>query len=110
MHYLFKFIEHFQVEMTFETFVQLSDPMAPRLFTIASSALKSPNVIEIVDSLEEEGLCSKFLKARPKELRVEIKDSTFDDAMQNEKIILVSAGTGFAPFKGYIEEKEKLVR
>ena len=94
--------------MNFETFVKLSDPIAPRLFTIASSAVKYPHSIFIVDSLEDEGLCSKYFKTKPKEVRVEIKDSSFDDAMLNEKIILVSAGTGFAPFKGYLEEKELL--
>ena len=39
-----------------------------------------------------------------------MKDSSFDDAMLNEKVILVSAGTGFAPFKGYLEEKEILLQ
>lgn len=66
MHYLFRFIEHYKVQMTFETFVQLSDPIAPRLFTIASSAVKHPKTIHIVDSLEDEGLCSKYFKTHPK--------------------------------------------
>jgi sulfite reductase alpha subunit-like flavoprotein len=66
MHYLFKFIEHYQDEMTFETFVSLSDAIAPRLFTIASSPLVYPTSIHIVDSLEDEGLCSKFFKRNPK--------------------------------------------
>jgi sulfite reductase alpha subunit-like flavoprotein len=102
MHYLFRFIEHYQVEMTFETFVSLSDAIAPRLFTIASSSLVYPTCIHIVDSLEEEGLCSKFFKRNPKYVRVEVKESTFQDAMINEKVIFISAGTGFAPFKGYL--------
>lgn len=62
--------------MTFETFVHLSDPIAPRLFTIASSS-KVKKHVELVDSIEDIGLCSKFFMNNPSEVRVEIRDSSF---------------------------------
>ena len=75
-HTLFDLVEKHNVDMTFETFVHLSDPIAPRLFTIASSS-KVKKHVEIVDSIEDFGLCSKFFNNNPHQVRVEIRDSSF---------------------------------
>jgi sulfite reductase alpha subunit-like flavoprotein len=36
-------------------------------------------------------------------MRAELKKSTFTDAMKWDKVIFIAAGTGFAPFRGYLQ-------
>lgn len=57
----------------------------------------------------ENGLISKYFLENPKNIRAEFRKSTFTDAMQWDKVIFISAGTGFAPFRGFLQEKEILV-
>jgi hypothetical protein len=47
------------VKIGFEDFVELSDSMAPRVFTIGSSYNKQKNII-VMASIVENGLISKF--------------------------------------------------
>lgn len=61
---LFKLIKEHQVKLAFEDLVELSNSMAPRLFTMASHAQTQRNVI-IAASLVDNGLISKFILARP---------------------------------------------
>jgi len=42
---LFDLIKEHEVKLAFEDFIELSDSMAPRLFTIASHAKTQKNVI-----------------------------------------------------------------
>ena len=82
--------------------------MAPRLFTIASHYRTQRNVI-VAASLVPNGLVSKFFLGKPKTLRAELRKSTFTDAMKWKKVIFMAAGTGLAPFRGYLQEKQQLV-
>ena len=56
-------------------------------------------------SIIENGLISKFFNAQPGQIRAEFKKSSFNDAMKWKKVIFISVGTGFAPFRGYLQEK-----
>lgn len=53
-----------QVKIGFEDFVELSDSIAPRLFTIGSCYKKQKNVI-VMASIIENGLISKFFNSKP---------------------------------------------
>ena len=88
--------------MSFEDFVELSDSVGPRLFTIASSWKVQKNVI-IAASIVENGLISKHFLRNPTQMKAELRVSTFKDFEKWKKVIFVSAGTGFAPFRGFLQ-------
>lgn len=56
-------------------------------------------------SMIENGLISKFFNSKPIRMRAELRKSSFNDAMKWKKVIFISAGTGFAPFRGYLQDK-----
>ena len=107
-YYLFRIIDEKQVKIGFEDFVELSDSIAPRLFTIGSSYKKQQNIV-VMASIIEQGLISKFFNSKPQGMKAELRKSSFNDAMKWKKVIFISVGTGFAPFRGYLQEKEVLV-
>ena len=51
----------------FEDFVELSDSVGPRLFTIASSWKAQKNVA-VIASIVEDGLISKHFNRKPQEM------------------------------------------
>ena len=101
-YYPIKIIKEHQVKLSLEDFIQLSDSMAPRLFTIASHAKTQKNPI-VAASIVSNGLISNFFLAKPKQVKAEFRKSTFTDAMRWKKVIFVAAGTGLAPFRAYIQ-------
>ncbi len=94
-------------------------PIAPRLYSIASSFIDNPNKVDLtiaiekysVDGKEFEGLCSSFLirEAPVNNLKVPIfiqPNPNFRLPSQEKSIIMIGPGTGIAPFRSFIRERE----
>ncbi|KAI7889438.1 cytochrome P450 [Mucor mucedo] len=94
----------------------------PRRYSIASSPIAYPNSVhltvgvvdDVVNDKHYSGLASFFLKNGDigMSLRTELKSckNTFD--MPDDPsvpIIMISAGTGFAPFRGFLQERKSQV-
>jgi sulfite reductase alpha subunit-like flavoprotein len=105
--------------LSIEFIVQKCDTIMPRYYTIASSAVVSPNQIKIaislstfttVDGTKRYGLTSAFLNSLKNgsgEARIFVKDSNFD-MNNNAPLLMVGPGTGVVPFIAFAEEREHL--
>jgi NADPH-ferrihemoprotein reductase len=121
---LLDIIVEYEIAMPFENLILMSSVIQPRIYTIASSSKKFPNSIHLcltlhaltsLDGQTQHGLSSSFfsrlyndqLQGRelPK-INISVKDSTFLLPTEPQiPIIMVAAGSGIAPFKGFLEEQ-----
>lgn len=117
---LIDFISDFKsVKFTAEEFVALLKPIQPRLYSISSSLAKHPGEVHLTvasvryESLgkQRKGVCSTFLADRiSEETPVQCylaPNKNFgvpsDDSLP---MIMVGPGTGIAPFRAFLEERE----
>jgi cytochrome P450/NADPH-cytochrome P450 reductase len=112
------------VACSLELLLSLRPTLKPRYYSIASSPRVMPRSCAITvgvhtaprpDGSTHEGVCSHHLARTPvgATLRVVVKDTggTFrlpDDPAR--EVILIGPGTGFAPLRGFIEERASLRR
>ncbi|CAD8086385.1 unnamed protein product [Paramecium sonneborni] len=121
---IFQLIQKNNIQLNLAQFIELCPRISPRLFTIASSNIKSPQYVEIADSLlfddlpdgtQKIGLCSQYFLNIQKKLqqgesvkvRVDFRESSFklpDDP--NKSIVMIGPGTGVAPFIGFLQERQ----
>ena len=110
------FLEFPQQGLEAADFAGLLRPLAPRLYSIASSLSAHPNEVHLTVAIvryeshgrKRQGVCSSFLADR-------VLDSVpcYMHANKNFKlpedpdtpIIMVGPGTGIAPFRAFIEER-----
>ncbi|WP_235435893.1 bifunctional nitrate reductase/sulfite reductase flavoprotein subunit alpha [Mycobacterium sp. EPa45] len=93
--------------------------LTPRLYSISSSPLVSPHEVQLTVSIvryqapdggERGGVCSTFLADRARDVPVFLQRSPHfrppEDA--TAPIVMIGAGTGIAPFRGFLQERRAL--
>src|SRR6478736_3389562 len=100
----------------FEEVIDILDPITPRLYSIASSLSAHENEVHLtvvrdlftVNNEMGYGLCSNYLAELPTDTSVDFyihKNSEFKLPASDKDIIMIGPGTGIAPFRAFIEER-----
>ncbi|AVH37403.1 reductase [Pseudomonas monteilii] len=104
----------FPQKLPLASWLDLLKPLQPRLYSISSSPLAHPDQVHLTVSTvrygERKGVCSSFLADRAQALKVAIFPQVSkhfrlpeDDSVP---VIMVGPGTGIAPFRAFLEERE----
>ncbi len=97
--------------------VDILDPIAPRLYSIASSPGAHPGELHLtvarntysVNGKERQGLCSHFLNTLPENSAVDFyihPNHNFRLPADDKDVIMVGPGTGIAPFRSFLAERD----
>ncbi len=100
----------------FEEVIGILEPIAPRLYSIASSLAAHEDEVHLtvvrncfsVSDEVEYGLCSDYLLSLPVDAHLEFyihKNSEFKLPDSEKDMIMIGPGTGVAPFRSFIEER-----
>ena len=100
-------------------FIDLLRPLQHRAYSISSSPLKNPNKVEITvskvewdnDGRKHNGVCSNYLSTldqTSENVGVFLSANNSFRLPENDNlpIIMVGPGTGIAPFKAFLEERD----
>lgn len=109
--------EHPSVKLTAQELVALLPKLQPRLYSIASSLKAHPECVHfIVDVVKytshgraRKGVCSNFLAERDVDSPVPMYPTVSNFRLpddSNAPIIMVGPGTGVAPFRAYLQERQ----
>ncbi|MGZ8559424.1 MAG: diflavin oxidoreductase [Chitinophagaceae bacterium] len=102
----------------FEEVIKILMPIAPRLYSIASSlAGHGSNEVHIVvardhflaQDEQRFGLCSEFLGDKPVNSTITFyvhKDKNFKLPAADKDLIMIGPGTGIAPFRSFLAERD----
>jgi sulfite reductase (NADPH) flavoprotein alpha-component len=104
-----------------EAFIECLDPLQPRLYSISSSLKTSPAQVSLtVDAVRYEigarvrhGVCSTFLGGRVApgdKLKVYVQKAQHFalPADPSKPIIMIGPGTGVAPFRAFLHERQAI--
>lgn len=98
--------------------LEIMEPITPRLYSISSSPLAHPGELHLTVARNSfvtaggapgEGLCSTFLNRLPEEVNVQFyihKNHAFKLPSPETDIIMVGPGTGIAPFRSFLFERD----
>ena len=113
-------LDHPSAKFTPKEFVALLTKLQPRLYSVASSLKVFPDRVHlIVDVVEYEsrgrtrkGVCSTFLAQRADKVQVPVYPSSAKHFHMpedlNTPLIMIGPGTGIAPFRAFLQEREAL--
>jgi sulfite reductase (NADPH) flavoprotein alpha-component len=103
----------------FEQLLEILEPIAPRLYSISSSPEAHDGEIHLtvarnkflVNEEEKYGLCSNYLSSLPEETNIEFyihKNNQFRLPADNKDLIMIGPGTGIAPFRSFIAQRDAI--
>ena len=112
-------VEHPSINLEPQEFVALLPKLQPRLYSIASSLKASPSAVHfIVDIVKyrshgrtRKGVCSTFLADRCSDSPAPIFPTVSKFRLPEDgdaPIIMVGPGTGVAPFRAFLQERQAI--
>jgi sulfite reductase (NADPH) flavoprotein alpha-component len=113
-------LDHPSAKFKPDEFVALLSKLQPRLYSVASSLRVFPDCVHlIVDVVEYEsrgrirkGVCSTFLAQRADKVTVPVYPSSAKHFHMPEDLniplIMIGPGTGIAPFRAFLQERQAL--
>jgi NADPH-dependent sulfite reductase flavoprotein alpha-component len=105
----------FPVRADIHAWLSVLRPLLPRLYSISSGPTASPEQVALTvstvrygDNKEKGGVCSVWLADRAESVGIFIQSSAHFHLPTDPQtpIIMVGAGTGIAPFRGFLQERE----
>jgi sulfite reductase (NADPH) flavoprotein alpha-component len=101
----------------FEEVIGILEPITPRLYSISSSPQAHSGEVHVtvardnfkVNGEVKHGLCSNFLAELPVDSSLEFyvhKNNQFRLPEANKDVIMIGPGTGIAPFRSFIAERD----
>jgi sulfite reductase (NADPH) flavoprotein alpha-component len=110
-------IEHPSIKWTPQEFVDTLAKLLPRMYSISSSLKAHPDQVHFtIDVVHYEsrgrmrkGVCSTFLSERAKDAPVPVFPNTSKFRLPedgNTPIIMVGPGTGIAPFRAFLQDRQ----
>ncbi len=115
--------EHPACELPFESFLDMLPAMTPRYYSISSSPLAAPDRCSITVGVVNEpawsglgtfeGVCSTYLARHDAGQTIDafVKDSKSAFCLPDipeRPIVMIGPGTGLAPFRGFLQQRESL--
>ncbi|PAV58156.1 hypothetical protein WR25_11779 isoform C [Diploscapter pachys] len=109
--------EHPSCKPDIDHLLELLPRLQARYYSIASSPNKQPDKIAVcavvteydIGSRHIKGVCTNFLRDKPVESNVPIfvrKSQMRLPTRPNVPVIMIGPGTGFAPFRGFLQERQ----
>lgn len=107
-------------QMTPQGFVDILRRLPPRLYSISSSLKKHPGEVHLTVGVvryrshgrEREGVCSNFLARRAvgQKVPIFVQSNPYfrPPSDPNAAMIMVGPGTGIAPFRAFLQEREAI--
>lgn len=101
----------------FEEVIKILNPISPRLYTIASSPTAHSNEVHLtvaknqftVNGEQRFGVCSEYLGDLEEDTHLSFyihKNRSFKLPAADKDIIMIGPGTGIAPFRSFVAERD----